>query len=341
MEETNAGGGRRLVLGFDAGCGTCTGLARRVEETVGDELEVRDLRDPEVAGWIERALGRGARWAPTLIEVSGSRVRAWTGPRMGVALSRRLGARNTWRVIKALGADKESGANLPTAKRGVDRTQFLKGLGGAAFAVSVLSGTDLFIRIASAKEWTHPLNRERVVSSTRLEGEELQRAVTRAAASRDVKNVWAGGPPAPDQVTGTRFTYKGGSTVTLVSWVVGSQLLLYFLPTRAIGNYKSQAMRIEVIPEEAYVLEATSVNGTRQSLESAGAPGLARSARGCRRCKKWKWGCVALWANGCGACARGACVPCAAGSLPSCVFCLGCLLVACGYGTSQCCKRWA
>lgn len=240
-----------------------------------------------------------------------------------------------------MGASEEPGTTPPPTGRGVDRTQFLRGLGGAAFAVSVLSGTDLFIKVASATEWTHPLNRKKVVSSTHLEGKDLQRAAARAAASKDVKNLWAEGPPAPDQMTGTRFTYRDGNTVTLVSWVVGSQLLLYFLPARAIGNYKSQAMRIEVIPEEAYVLEATSVNGTRQSLESAEAPGLASSARGCRRCKKWKWGCVALWANGCGACARGACVPCAAGSLPACVFCLGCLLVACGYGTSQCCKRWA
>ena len=343
MEGTNtrSGDGRRLVLGFDAGCMTCSGLARSIEEAVGDKLEVRDLRDPAVSRWIERSLGQEAQWAPTLVEVSGDKVRAWTGPRLGLALSRRLGVRDTWRIIKALGANEEpETASVPT-ERGFNRTQFLKGLGGAALAMSVLSGTDVFVRIANATEWVHPLNRKKVISSKQLEGEVLQKAVARAAASRDVENIWTEGSPAPDQVMGARYTYRDGNTVTLISWIVGSQLLLYYLPARAIGNYRSQAMRIEVIPEEAYVLEATSVNGKLQPLESAEAPGLARSTRGCRRCKRWKWGCVAIWANGCGACARGSCVPCAAGSLGACVFCIGCLLIACGYGASQCCRRWA
>ena len=343
MEGTNIqpGGGRRLVLGFDAGCTTCSDMALRIEAAIGERLEVRDLRDPEVAGWIEQALGREARWAPTLIEVSGSRVRAWTGPRMGLALGRRLGVRNTWRVLKALGANEAPETFSTPAERGLNRTQFLKGIGGAALAMTALSGTNIFARIANAAEWVHPLNRNKVVSSRQLEGEALRSAVARATASKDVKNVWTEGFPASDKITGARYTYKGGNAVTMISWVVGSQLLLYFLPDRAIGNYKSQAMRIEVIPEEAYVLEATSVNGRQQSLESTEASGSERSTGRCRRCKKWKWGCVAIWANGCAACARGACVPCAAGGLAACPFCIGCLLIACGYGARMCCKRWA
>ena len=48
---------KRLVLGFDAGCCTCSEIARRVEERVGDRLEVISLRDPRVQEWCERALG--------------------------------------------------------------------------------------------------------------------------------------------------------------------------------------------------------------------------------------------------------------------------------------------
>ncbi len=332
---------RRLVLGFDAGCMTCSDMAGRVEAAIGDGLEVRDLRDPQITGWIERALGREARWAPTLIEVSGDKIRAWTGPHMAIALGRKLGIRNTWRVMKALGSNEEPETFPTLDERGFDRTQFLKGLGGAALAMSVLSGTDVFARIANAVEWVHPLNRNKVVSSRQLEGEALRGAVARAIASEDVKNVWTEGFPNSEKITGARYTYKGGNAVTMISWVVGSQLLLYYLPDRAIGNYKSQAMLIEVIPKEAYVLKATSVNGRSQSLESAESSGPERSTRGCRRCKKWRWGCVSLWANGCAACARGTCVPCAAGGLGACPFCIGCLLIACGYGARLCCKRWA
>lgn len=48
MEETNTRNGdrRRLVLGFDAGCMTCSGLAKSIEEAVGDRLEIRSLTDP-------------------------------------------------------------------------------------------------------------------------------------------------------------------------------------------------------------------------------------------------------------------------------------------------------
>jgi len=42
-ENTEA---RRLVLGVDAGCLTCSQLARRIGEQVGDRLEIRGLRDP-------------------------------------------------------------------------------------------------------------------------------------------------------------------------------------------------------------------------------------------------------------------------------------------------------
>lgn len=330
----------RLVLGFDAGCATCSSLAKRVEEQVGDRLEVRDLRDPEIARWIEQALGQDARWAPTLIEVSVDKVKAWTGLRMGLALSRRLGVRDTWRVIKALDATAEPEEISTLAGPSFSRARFLKGLGGVTLAISVLSGTDVFAKIANAAAWVHPLNRKRVVSSKPLKGEALRKAIAKATASKDVKNVWPENPPATDEIVGTRHTYTDGNTVTSVSWVVGSQLLIYYLPARAIGNYRSQAMRIEVIPEEAYVLKATSVNGRQQSLDSAAAPGLARAASGCRRCRRWNWGCVAIWANGCGACSYGSCPPCAAGSLGNCAVCLGCLLIACGYGASTCCRRW-
>ena len=37
---------RRLVLGFDAGCMTCSGLAEKIEDRVGDRIEVRSLNDP-------------------------------------------------------------------------------------------------------------------------------------------------------------------------------------------------------------------------------------------------------------------------------------------------------
>src|SRR5215212_5171073 len=95
--------GRRLVLGFDAGCLTCSELAKRIEERVGDKLEVRSLYDPQVEHWRNEVFGEAAPWAPTLVEVSGGSVEAWTGARMAVRMGRALGPFATWRVMQVLG----------------------------------------------------------------------------------------------------------------------------------------------------------------------------------------------------------------------------------------------
>jgi hypothetical protein len=133
----------RLVLGFDAGCMTCSELAKSIEDAVGERLEVRSLHDPQVHRWREEALGEDALWAPTLIEVRGEEVRAWTGMRMGVRLSRALGPKDTWRVMQVLGemrsGDPAAQAPATAGDRGLSRAQFLKGLGGAAVAMSLFS----------------------------------------------------------------------------------------------------------------------------------------------------------------------------------------------------------
>ncbi len=154
---------KKLILGFDAGCGTCADLAAGVQEKVGDKLEVQNLNDPQLLAWREEALGKDAKWTPTLFEVEGEKVlRAWAGWRMGYALSRKLGPSSTWQVMQALGeiggAPKveESAVveKLPEraaeAVVGMSRGQFLKGVGGAAVAASVLSSGMLFPSVAEA-----------------------------------------------------------------------------------------------------------------------------------------------------------------------------------------------
>lgn len=94
---------RRLVLGFDAGCSTCSDLAARIEERVGEKLDVRNLRNPDVEGWREQALGEDAKRAPTLFEIKDGKVRAWAGWRIGWTLSRAVGPAATWQVMQALG----------------------------------------------------------------------------------------------------------------------------------------------------------------------------------------------------------------------------------------------
>lgn len=152
-------GTRKLVLGFDGGCATCSDLARRISESVGDKLEVRSLHHPQVEHWREMALGKDAPWAPTLFEVgSVGEVRAWTGPRMAVRLACALGPLSTWRVMKTLGQAGPSRARNSTTlaanteAKGFSRGQFFKNMGGAALAASVLSSTGVSVSEAHAAQ---------------------------------------------------------------------------------------------------------------------------------------------------------------------------------------------
>jgi hypothetical protein len=155
VEETNTwngGDGRRLVLGFDAGCMTCSRLAGSIEEAVGDRLEIRSLNDPMMRRWRRQALGESAPWAPTLVEVNGSVVRAWTGVRMGAHLARKLRPTATWRLAKILGEMRKGESAERSPYYGLSRSQFLKGVGGAVVGMSVLSGTGPFAGPATAQE---------------------------------------------------------------------------------------------------------------------------------------------------------------------------------------------
>ena len=137
--------GEKLVLGFDAGCATCSGLAASIEEAADDKLEVLPLHDPLVESWRRRALGENAPWAPTLIEVKGGGIKAWTGVWLGVALGRRLGPATTWRVMQALGEARSApgGATSPRGIGGISRGQFLKGIAGGALAFSIVPAASL------------------------------------------------------------------------------------------------------------------------------------------------------------------------------------------------------
>ena len=186
MGETEAKpvGGRRLVLGFDAGCLTCSELAKRIEERVGGRIEVRSLNDPMMDHWRKETFGENAPWAPTLVEVEGGKVRAWTGARMGVRLSRALGPLATWRVTQVLG---EANADLQLtdsvaakAVSGLTRGQFLKGVSGAAVAMSILGGTG---KLAPPVEAATSITYEEIF------GEELLEVARAVATRKDIVNV--------------------------------------------------------------------------------------------------------------------------------------------------------
>ena len=178
---------RHLILGLDAGCMTCSELAHSIEEAAGGRLEVRSLHDPQVEHWRKQALGENAPWAPTLIEVEGAKVKAWTGLRMGLVLSRKLGPVTTWRVMQALGEVRQT---PESGKVGVlDRAQFLKGLGGAAVAMSILSSPAASSAYAKAQERSSiskgTSTQRKAVEKTVRSSEQYKNAMLRAGKTFD------------------------------------------------------------------------------------------------------------------------------------------------------------
>jgi hypothetical protein len=174
-ESANA---TRLVLGYDGGCLSCSMLAQKIRQRVGDKLVIENLRDVRVQGWRKEALVEDAPWSPTLFEVDDElrAVRAWTGLRVGLALTRALGPVDTWKVIQAIGEMRPTKEKLIPG--GFSRGQFLTGLGGAALAMTMLSGTGKLASPAEA-HGDHHL----------IKGSDLVDKARNRSQTQDVRNV--------------------------------------------------------------------------------------------------------------------------------------------------------
>lgn len=79
-----------FALAFDASCPHCAQLARDLEPILGDDVCLRDLRDPEIAAARDEAFPFGAPWEPTLVRL-GTERRVWLGRRMAVKLAGIIG----------------------------------------------------------------------------------------------------------------------------------------------------------------------------------------------------------------------------------------------------------
>jgi len=146
-------GDRRLVLAFDASCGTCRQLAQAVSRECGTGLDVRPLDDEDVRRWRREALGTDPPWVPTLIKLSGGRPRAWTGPRMAARLAQHLGPRATVRLVRAFGELKRlCGSTPPRPDGGIGRKDFLKLATGAGVAAA-------FVVLGKAPAFADPAQR--------------------------------------------------------------------------------------------------------------------------------------------------------------------------------------
>jgi hypothetical protein len=213
---------------------------RRIEERVGDRLEVRSLHDPQVEHWRRHALGENAAWGPTLIEIKGTKVEAWTGSRMGIALGNRLGPTATWRIMQALGEESaisKAKGSPADAIGGISRGQFLKGLAGGLVAVSVLPAGQA---LAASQEATGIYGVARVPA----------RSVTlsRLKRFRAVSNMYTGFG-SPDWSEVIRAKYKEN----------GEERTLFVIPYRSSPASAAAGTTFLIADDEASVRDAQSI----------------------------------------------------------------------------------
>lgn len=326
----------RFLL-FDSGCSLCTELAKAIERETDGRLKARSLREPEVKVLLDRAQPNW-RWEPTLLEVDGERVRAFTGLAMRTRLLMKLGLKRTWRIAKLAHQ-----AGMPLMEFGIGRREFIKR------GVALLAGLFLWQR----GQWgpsappqqgpqdgtKHPFQRLRVKKSIRLDGAEVLAFRETASKSADVNYIRAHTAFDDNEAVVYRHELVDGNTLWAVAFPVKDKgFVLYHILARPVERLKSQALYYTVKGETAS-LQVASVNGRGMTVPSLGGATIQSACDGCdginftfdcNACVSINWACVAEL---CG----GTCVPVCSGAGP---LAWACLVACCGLAVFACCSYW-
>lgn len=159
---------------FDAGCGSCSGIARQIAEEVGDTLTVRSLAELEMNQILDKALP-GWKWEPTILEVDGENAQAYVGIFMRLRLIQLLGIRKAWRIARIV-FQAVDGASFD-----IERRSFLRrGSQGIMAGLAVVGLQAFGVRFDQAAQTARDK-----VSHRMLSGGELAAVVNEAEASRE------------------------------------------------------------------------------------------------------------------------------------------------------------
>lgn len=161
---------------FDSGCAACTKLARAIEHDTEGWLAARSLHEPEIQALLDRARP-GWRWEPTLLEVDGDQVRAFTGLALRARLVAGLGPRRAWRVARLV---RQVG--MPLGGVDLGRRSLLQ-RGGALLAGLALFGP----RPSLLQQGPQGEGIGKKIRIHELTPEELNRVLQRAIGDKDVQ----------------------------------------------------------------------------------------------------------------------------------------------------------
>lgn len=326
---------------FDSGCSLCTSLAQSIEQASHGWLTAHSLRDPDMQALLNQAK-TDWKWEPTLLDIDGNKVHAYTGLALRSRLLIGLGPKRAWHVAQLArnaGVPLVNGLNLGRRK--------IVGQGGKILAGTVVASqlaglaSNFQVSTAEAKSVpppVHPLARVKSKTTELLKDEDLNNAITIAIESPDVKNIWTGEKSSIEHVMAARHTLENGNILTTVAWQVSqNEALAFYSLAEPIGHYRSQAMLQTSVADKAIVMTATSVNGRKRVLVSLDNNAIP-SGNGCSTCTSWNWGCVAGLVGGCITCLP-SCTTCV--TIVGCVVCLACLDLVCSTALAACCNQWS
>lgn len=353
---------KRLVLGFDAGCMTCSRIAEDAAAASGGKLEVMNLSSPEMVKWRTEALGATPPWKPTLVELAGTVTTVRTGPAIGFALIRNLGTAGSWGVLKSIGKlRQESGEANRGPEFGPSRSAFLRGLTGAALGVSILAGSgNAAMAAGNPKKMrnNHWFDAVESVAKEELSPEAAMAAWRKAAATDNFAKLAALPTmragltlPAPESVRGVTceteldngptvrgamHTLKNGGTMTALALIDEDRMTVTYEVATKSGTIRRLTKVHQVTGELTSQLMAEADDGVATDISALRAStdgGLTPMANGCPdcmspRCDDMDWGCAAAC---CGAC-----------RFANFFVMMSCLAVFCpGCTVGTCCRRYS
>lgn len=191
-----------VYLAFDSTCGTCRAISARVRSAARGRIQVVPLNDPDVVAARTKIYRGDAPFKPTLLRVRDGDIQAWTGPTMGVILTKEIGYSDTLAVIQALGIERQSGHRIlvrPNLEKKFGRRRFGQLIAGVAASVSIFASGSL--TSAALADGSAPDEG----ADLELTDEEAQEIFERAVSSVDFRNA------APD---GTVARLEGAEVVT-------------------------------------------------------------------------------------------------------------------------------
>lgn len=347
---------RRYLL-FDAGCGVCTSLAQEIEREAVGWLTARSLRDVDMQDLLVRAK-RDWKWEPTLLEVKGGTVRAYTGLELRLRLIVGLGLKRAWRVTqvvhRAIIPDRAS-ERRDFLRRGVVFSSALAAwlyLGWSSPLNRVLAGGSGGSGLArprndsekKAKEWRANL---RIRRSEEIEKARLKEAASRFLNASDTKELELlfrdkGFKVEEAEVQGVVHTMEDGNKLLAISMALDGYTAVHYEFAKNFGDYRSGTYLYSTDGKTVTLLGA-SVNGKRLSIsgnESEITPATISGCEGCidiwsgpwawtgADCLQWDYVCLI---NCCGPCSL------ACGNAWTC---LACVFLWCPFcaTVNSCCK---